>query len=360
MKRFNNNRGAALAMVILLMALGVIIVGMFLTVGVAEHAQAEAQEKNMQSYYIARSAATMVAQAVIDNPSMDSDLDDGTTTIDFGSDTASVTIQKDQPSSGEVLITATVNGSFSRAVKLVLDKGASSNVGMEGIDAVDELPLGNINVLNSVPPNTVPITINSPNGFDGSPSSMSPAAVLTTESASYQTVYKDNFDSKGNITGNATISENGSYGSIIPAGNKTVTFETGAAGNLLQISADEVNFTNDTIRFTGSGTVVLYVGSEFTAQTPNFDGITDPTRFFIMMNTDTTCMIRANSDFFGYIYGPEATVDLQSSSGNINGAIVCETLEANPSGHSNFIYYPAAQSTLDQIFGGYSISKWID
>ena len=112
---------------------------------------------------------------------------------------------------------------------------------------------------------------------------------------------------------------------------------------------------------TASGEVTVYVTGELTAQGNSVVGVVnDPAKMLFLMSATAEATleqtITGNNTFYGAIYGPQATFDIQGNA-TIYGSVIAR--QVNITGNAE-IHYDKALTTMDEVSNLYqpSLLSW--
>ncbi len=172
--------------------------------------------------------------------------------------------------------------------------------------------------------------------------SLPPRGALTTTTDSTDTV----------------ITESGTYSSFTLATNSKVTI----SGHVtLFVDGDFLMNANSTLEITPGSTVEIVLGHGTFQQDSNtaVNNLTlDPKALAIMGTADFTNMIwRANSDFYGVVYVPEATIDY-AANGDFYGSLVCNYLTMSSETGIHYDESLGAWEKYGTISTTYIVASW--
>jgi len=144
--------------------------------------------------------------------------------------------------------------------------------------------------------------------------------------------------SKGEVTGNTTISQSGKYDSINLGNGKTLTIQ----GNVeLYITGDVVLGNSAEIEIEEGASLVLYVDGRVEGKNSSkFNNKTENPRALKLLGTDscTSVILKNAGDMYSIIYTPEAELSLHNSA-TVWGSITSQTCELD---NSATLYYDAS------------------
>jgi hypothetical protein len=348
---FRKNNGGALVLVLMVFSCVIILGSTITAVSYSENRQSIVEEKRLKAYYTARSAADSTAEWLVDTANLDNVTnvvpDDqgeayavsGTGNLENTGFTVKVT--KDDANIQLVYIEAisNIDGTQGKAALTIHESGvysgtapfdntifASNNVTLTGNTYVDGgIEAGGIIDANS----NVTIT-----GTQKEHSSRDFPPWVMNETLVDADPY--NLDIKNNES--LVISSNARYGIIQVRNGGTLTFMTGSTE--LVVMADTLDF-DGTINVQGTGKLKLYVNSYV-----DIGGsvISTPGSLIIYLATGSSMKLPGNTTFNGFVYGPEATVDLNGTPG-FTGAIIAETVTGV--GTSNLYYAQSEAQSID-------------
>ena len=341
-----NNKGAALAMVIMVLVVLIILGTSALGISMSETKLSIASEKNIQAEYIAKSGADIAAQRVIDNPTNLNSI----ASTPFGNGTFSANITKNS-NIVNIESTGVVDG-HTKKVSVLLKRQTYSDL-FTGIKQTGE---GELDLTQ------MPITYDT-----GSTVSIEAQDTITLTSANnldpniIPSINHDGLppfevpDSTGFLTEADIPASKILAGDYIISGTLIGGYTFDTQGSDQQIIVDSISFTSDDVYIIGGGTVHLYIngnGADSQIKTPNT--VVNANRdgnLIIYVEPSTTLEFQANSGSFGaYIYGPEAIIHIQSNQTLIAGSIVGDILTKNhiPNGpHGNFHFTPLSNEPDD-------------
>jgi Tfp pilus assembly protein PilX len=335
--KVGNDKGMALVVVLVLMAVVLILGTTVLSVSLSETKSSVYQQKQIQAQSLARSGVDIAAEYVIAHPDA-VPLSIPMTAI--GSGHFEATLQKNADT---VMIRSV--GTYDGvqdvvAVKMELVDYMSTFTGVKQTGSHSELNLGALGITTSVP---LLVEANVPHVSDitfGNSQNMTniTAAVNNTPLPSVKLPSTIGF---ATLSGN-TISQNTNDVFVDIKNKETLVFDTG--GNDLIVVLNSVNIKGS-IEVIGGGNVHLYLKSPSLFQTPHVVTANGKSNLFIYLMAGADLDIRAHCDLSAYIYGPDAQVLVQAHS-NIVGSIVAETITKNgvngPAG--SFAYKPLTEN----------------
>jgi hypothetical protein len=340
LKKFKSNSGATLIVVLLVMVVSIILMTSLLSLSLSDTILAVNQEKNLQAEYIAKAGADIVSHDVLSNPEVYSSYNLPKTISDTVIGEGSFSAEIRMEGNDIIVETEGVVDDSSQAVLLNLGKASFKDIfrgiqqtGEDDLD-IDSLDItyeddstvhieANVSDLNDIilssnqenDPNIIPDINNESPGY----------IVIPTHGAS-----------EGDISGTTTISGNHYYNLIETGGNKEIiTFDT--QGVEQTIIADEVSFTNpkSEVKIIGGGVLHLYILDKGEILSGIDVNENDPTLFFIYLKDGANLDLQAGGTATMYVFGPEATIQMNSDKTMIKGAIIGEILQKNEGGTNN-------------------------
>lgn len=362
-----NNKGAALLLVIIVMAVLSILGISLLTVSNAEYQISVMNEKKLQAQNIAKSGADIAAKHYLANPIS------ATETIadtPLGKGSFQVVISK--PSTKTMLIQS--NGTvddITQSVSLMLEE-VDYNAFFTGIHQTgdSDLDLGALDISHD-PGSAVTIQANV---SDLSDISLSPSdaadplivkAINNTSLPEFTVPNTSGFQT--DIDWAAQTDPNlflGDYhlSSIVKTNKDDIIFDTD--GGVQQIVVDILDFSGPqgSITVEGGGEVHLYILDGGAINNPVTVNPSDPAQLFIYVKSGATLEFQSGADVSGYIYAPNATLEIQSAQTIITGAMIGNIIERNGSGngaHGNFHYSEIADSPIYSAVHIYQKSMYL-
>jgi len=338
-----NDRGSALIMVLLVLTVGALIGVALLTVGVNEDLQVSAEEKTIQAYYVARSAADALAAHIIEEAlELASDSSYPFNLSDF-EDLINDHSEPIEFAGGEAVVTMTVVGdtveiessstymdNFSGHAVVVLDQRLyfdhliwsenpldDPNPTMEVYDGSgtgEDLEIASNGAID-----------NSPDKVDGDPS-----VLLPDQTESYPEPEEPGvpnadplvFDYMQNNPHDVfVIAASEEYGTV-DIRNGELHFDT--SGGDLDVVFDTAEFKGNIVVI-GTNSVNIYIRTLLDIQTP-ISVNDDPEKLTFNLFAGSKMEMSANGSIYGYIKGPSATVEFGSAQTDFYGAVVCGKL----------------------------------
>lgn len=328
----NNERGAALPLVLTIVIVMSLLGTAIWQYSVTDTLNVSREEHKMQAYYLARSGADLVASAIITNSvsaaalinapkSSPVNLGDGSFEVDVAGNLNNITINS----------TGIVND-VSQSTNLSLTKLTPKEIFNNVIYAKEPYDVTKMNVSGSLESNN---TIGTSSGYG--------YAVKPNSSRYFPPPIIPNLTSKGSLSvGNkdtTTVNEDGEYTSIDVSNGGTLIFDT--KGGTLRIVTSTLT-SKDTIRVIGGGTLLLYIRNTAYISTKGIFNDVDKNNLvlFLADGVNVSFTDQAGMDFYGYIYGPTATVDLQSAKSSITGALIANDFNGSNNTTLTFVDIP--------------------
>lgn len=337
-----NKRGSSLVMTIfLVMLLSVMALSLF-TIMVSDKKQVVQQEDKMQSYYLARSGADVVAEYIIENPSrLSSIVTAGTGNFSFGDineySVLSVSAEYyDSPFAGEaksVLINSI--GHVDNRVdelSLLLERITMDHA----IFSEHDIDLGAMDVVDGDVGSNGSIT-GDPNTRIGDDYEYMDMTIHTQAFPNYS----DEVDIDENSDYTFTV-QNSDIDNIhlnLPSG--TITFEVPNEDDEISLVVDDFYAKGDIV-IEGDGRVTLYIKTIANFQTPSMT-VGDPDQLIIYLDAGAALSLSTPLGFSGRIIGPEATVSLSSNS-TLTGSVIANYFYGTS--NSNIIYDEPAEGAF--------------
>jgi len=351
------NDGYFLITTIIIMAVLLIMGSVLLNISLSEYKQSERNKDQIKAYYLARSGAEFVADSIING---DIEAEDSTFSINNKSQKiADINITEESLSNPnkknyKIKSTAKANtNSISETVTLNLVKEEITGLFNNAIFTKGDIDLSHNNGVvtgtNPDNPGNKP-SVESYNNIIGADDSI--ISITNSEKTMppipyFPEIGDENFVNDKNPSNNNVISESGYYGDIrINNGNNgkngngkgnnnndsdglVIDTTDGTPNNSsddkdIFILLDNINLTED-ITIKGEGRVSLFINNHGEFKTPNLE--TD--QLFVFLKENATFTLQANSEFNGYIYGPDAEITMNSKWTEFKGAIVAKQLYKN-------------------------------
>lgn len=332
----NKKDGVALAIVLIITAaLSVLGVGI-LSLSLAETKQVAYQNKKMQAYYLAKSGADIVSGYIIENPSQSS------VTALVGSGKSS---QNNQLGNGSFDVQVTSAGGYGQViveakgyvgdidntVKVYMSRLKMSEIVDKAIYSNKALDIKNMIVTNGDIQSGENITFTPPgshNEFTGKDFPYSPRIMEIDWGASTA-----GLPVLASLPADRIINNSCELPGTISLGNgQSLTFNT---SNVDMVVLAHNLSIKESLIINGTGRVFLYVDGTMTVKTNGDINTAPSSQLFIYLNTGSTLDLQAGKILNGYIFGPEATVIVQSDHTLVNGAIFSDILLKNSNNGAN-------------------------
>ncbi len=374
---WNDNRGAALAMVLLVLAVGMVIGGVILFLGTHETKMTNATESLTRAYYVARSGADAMGEYLINNPDKTSTvLNHGSAPVSIGGGESTIThitpVTEGSVQTVHIVAEGVVPGGYSRTATLVLEHFSKDSIFQYGLFSEENLQGEKIGTVDTTDSSDFPM------GSNGTISSNANYPEGDYVKMEYQN--KDYVEptfpgeedpithavevplpgTQPNIGGNGDdiINQNAVYNKIDKNGG-SLTFDV--SGGDLHVVVSSLSLKCP-VAIIGAETVYLYIkngsGSpDANFQTPiNVGGNAE--QFMVLLEEDSTMYLKANLMSYFYVYGPHASVELGSSDSTVTGSIIAGTFLAN--GKPDIIYKPLTGTGNVPGVNGYLRARWED
>jgi len=359
MKTIRNNDGFALVASIILIAILLVLITVLVNISLAEYRQAERNKNDVKAYFLARSGADLMANYIINNES------DASALLETGKDynlrdgsenfISTINILNKTTKNYEISSNAEING-VSKTVKVNIKKYdlfdtaifAKSNLDFSKMEDLD-LNDANINV------ETNGDNINDPENF------IPDEQEITNSTKEFKSIDWDtnptiqelvNNDPTGKEIIDDTISESGYYKDVTYT-NGTLTVDFGDK-DTINIAVDNFDFKAD-MNFIPADDLTnrhlnLYVKESITFQTPNVE--IPNLNIFLMKDSEITLI--ANSDLPDekgiFVYGPEATMVMQSNQTHFAGGIIVDSFEGQGNlAMGSYTYQPFSTEDMEYI-----------
>lgn len=344
-----DEKGLALPLVMMVMFVTALLGTALWQYSMADTIQVSRSQRQIEAYYVARSGADAIAGYIIKNPAEASTMIDKTV-----SSSASGSV-----GNGEFLVNVTGNpfgniniestgivGDAQRSVKLLMPRLTGSAIFLRALHQTSDahLDLTGMNVVGDV----------------------EAAGTITTKPGYTYTAYENStayyppaifpnyldpgtpftFDTSPSVP--VHVTSNYKYGFIKSLGGDVNIISTGKIlVDWIEIKADIIIAPSERLELYITDTI-----NQSTLQTPQTYNLL-PEQLIIYLADGVELEIIGNGEFNGYIYGPGATVTVQSNSTTINGAVIAETIQKNssngPNGNVNHIGLPGDFDILDSI-----------
>jgi hypothetical protein len=325
-KYLKNEKGMALALVIMVLAILSVLGMSVLTVSMSENNFSTNEESNVEDYYVSKSALDAVSMDLVAQTLEDEGLDD----IEVGD----VLINENNFIDSGKHAQVTVVEKTSNNIKLMSRANGRSD------QFLDVAIITSTATREQETTTTTTITTTTPMP------SLFNEVIYAETSADFQAI-KDPPDfvvggkdypmfsiptvPDKTSSSTSTISMSGYYSDVVKS---SITFETGSdPNNILNVVIDSVELNNNSIVVNGSGKVYLFV-KEYLEGKNNINVVSGNPKQLIIFLGDPEEVEDENSktgeayikaDFVGYIYGPRADIQFQTGNSDFEGRIICDT-----------------------------------
>ena len=364
-----NNKGSALILVILIMMVLTILGTSFLFISVSENKFVQMQERKMKAYYVARSGADALAQYIILNPLRTEELVNMTdvASSDFATgdieDIGSFEIDVVDQSNNNTIIKLASEGNVMgtvQAANVYLYMMTSSLVFDKAIYTNSDLDISNMKVTGDIS-SKGKITYkagDSNNSYHGI------AYPFTTRILPEPVFPNPTLVSNVPIKiedGELSINDSSTYDEITVTKNGTMSIN--AYNKVVKVVIDKLTIDESlSINTPDNGRVELYINELITITNKgviNNSGYSS--NLFIYLKKDSLLDMQAGKVLNGYIYGPYATVYVQSEWSVINGAVISNIVLKNtnngPNGIVNYVPIPS-DIDVSSTIKAYQIVHW--
>lgn len=353
-KWFNNKNNEGYTLVLAIFAIVIILSfgTVILNITLSEFKQSERYKNSLKAYFLARSGAELAADIILDPNNNKIKLEENEFTLKDENNNViikNIKVKKISDSSN-FLITSTAeagNNPVSKTVSLQINK---NNLFDNTIFTKADLDIShnNSSVSGTIESNGQIIDpdnkISNENKTENSNKKYLPVPEIPSE-----TDFNNNNDG-GNFNGE--IIDSNSYYSKININNDNLVIDTTDNGDdkNITIVVEELDVKKEVI-IQGDGLVKMYIKNKGEFKTPNVK--TD--QLLIFLAKDAKLTFQANSEFNGYIYGPEAVITMNSKHTTFNGAIIADTMYKEK-GMSNNDF----QGTLNYVKPEGAIKNYLD
>lgn len=319
-----NQKGYALLLIIMVVAVLMILGVELLSISYADAKNSIKQANQLKAHYIAQTGLDTTAKYIINNPTLiTSALGNHSENMGDGNFSTNVAYKNNGDISSPIVITSkgTV-GTNSETIKLELVPQKLTSAYFNNVVYSETKLSVNGNTTGPLQ-SRYDITVYDNKNKDATSSykdPITPNTPMALPEVIFPIVPNKTLDKS-----TYTISDSGYYNAI-DLNNKTLTFNTN--DTILKVVVDSFSTKGD-IKIVGGGTLYLYVKNTINLQTPNLINDSNPNSLVIFIGDggDGTFNLQANMNFYGFIYGPKATVRMQSAQSKITGAIVCNEFD---------------------------------
>lgn len=363
-KLIKNEKGAALAYVVLTMLVLMVLGTTTLNVSVAENQYSIKNEYDTQADYVAKAGADITARYIVDNPT------EPTTGLSgsIGDGTYSTVVTYPTPTTVQIVSTGVV-GSSTAQVTLMMSgityQNLFSGIRQTGIDDLDLSAMdisyedGSTVLIEANVASLEQITLDSVSTADPNIitalNNIPPPPFVIPDSTGFQTTLPEEIDQTLTFTGNYRLT------SLEKANGQTLIFDTQGADQHIVVNTLGFYGSQGQVLITGGGNVHIYILDAGEIQTPVKINEYDPGVMFIYVAEGKTLTIMANGVVNAYIYAPDATVEIQSDDTTIVGSIVGQIINrGNVNGaKGNFHFVPLDDDPGEPaVVSGYSKTSY--
>lgn len=364
-----NNKGMAMVTVVMIMVVLMIFGVSVLSTATADSRHAVVQQRTIQANYLARAAVDDIGNYILEHKILPSGVSvSDEVTLSAGKYT--VTELNSFTSSGDPAFYVEVTGQVGETnskVGLTISEDNPSDVFNHAIYTVSNLDIENMQVNGDVASlGTIIYSESGSNAFDTTQYTATPGYELKEEYEEFpivdvRTTPVSTWD------GTSTVSADSTFDSIDVPNHSTLTFNTGVSGNILTVAINSlVTDVHGSIEVTGDGLLELYIYSSLESkgnynvgadaelvlyldegaaadfQTPLTVYGTDPDKanqVRMFLGEGSSLYLQAGVEIYGYIMGPEANIYFQSSDTTVNGAVIGNILNPDPTSPNGVVNY---------------------
>lgn len=362
--KINNNKGAGLVLVILVMAILSILGAALLSLSSASARLIAQQNKIKQAYYLAKSGADAVATHLINNPKDDTLLaseisDDNDSHFSNGE----FNVKVDNGASYQLNITGSGNVSgVEKSTTAVIRRLTVGELINKAIYTNAPLDITNMVVEGDIQSGgDIDYKTTGHNQYDTSKYDASPNSPVSMDTVTPDVLPPDYPVQNLVVSGGMVqISDSYKFNSITIEQNKTL--EIIANNEVIDIVVDTVTAKgNINITAIGTGRVNLFVYTKFEVQTKGFINNDHPKYLYIYMQQGSIFDLQAGIEVKAYIIAPDADAVIQSEKSTIFGAIIADKLTKNgvngPNG--SVVFVPQEDdSEIDENLKAYTMLRW--
>lgn len=353
MQRDKQEDGMVLVLVLLIIVLLFSLGSVLLNISLFDFRQAVNEKKHLQAYYLARSGAEIIAEAIINNQINAANLIDKTISPVNDFEEGSFEVQISQANDALVIkSTGKVDG-VKEKTTLRLNKTSLDTLFNRALFSNNDLNLSHIHaVINSGTVESKGEIIDPDNKLEEDEKIEHSMRVFLPPR------FPDIDDPGGQIKSTKNPVEiifDSFYESIKIQPNGELIINTTGRDNI-SIVVDTLDIKGK-LTIKGDGDVFIFVNKSVDIQTPH----AYTNKLVIFLNNDVTLRINANGTFNGYIYGPEATVWMNSRWTVFNGAIIADKITGTGQGFQGTFNYTEMPDTSDLssfIPAGYIKGAW--
>jgi hypothetical protein len=328
----------ALPLVLITMVVLGLLGGAVLQYGVTDATQVARDYNRSKAYYAARSGADVMAEYLIKNPSQVVAAVNKTNAVSGATGSLSdgsmfnVNVEGTIQDGIAIVARGTSNG-VSQSVRLDVNRMNPADIFDDAIYTYSNLDISQMKTILGDVTSAGSITFDSdygnseytasPNTYKYFPSPEIP--ILSTDPILGLNVEVDSNQTE-------TISGSYHYSSISMSPNSSLVFNL--PNDTMRVIVDNLE-TKGSVFINASGVnsrLELFVTNYASISTPLLLNDGDPNRLIIILADGATLDMIANSEVNGFIYGPNATVAMQSAFSQVNGAIISNVFWKMPNG----------------------------
>ena len=349
-----NDKGAALAVVVITMVVLMILGSSVLNLGLSETTMSLKNEKEIQAEYIAKAGADITAKYIANNPTTNI-----TTRADtIGNGNFNAVITRPDSSTVKIVSTGTIDTSNQR-VTLILNvasyKDLFAGLRQTGIDNLDLSAMdvsyqpgavvnieANVGSLDQIKLSTQDAA--DPN-IKKSLNNNVPETFTVPNSAGYKTVVPIAVSGTKTFVGDYRLT------TLSKVNGETLVFDTQGADQHIVVNTLSFTGTQGNVIVQGGGNVHLFIIDSGDIQNPISVNSANPGTLFIYVSEGKSLTISANGVINAYIYAPMATVEIQSALTTIKGSIIGQIINrGNVNGAKGTFYYvPLSNNPIENM-----------
>lgn len=328
-------KGSALVTIFIFVVVLALLGVALLNLSVSDNDFSIFQAKNTKAYYVARSGAAAVANYIQHHPGLTTAMNgqtyDATSGIGALDGTMSVAVLRSGDGDVTLTSTGTLTSGMTDTIRLRLNYMEPSDIFRYAIFTDQDLDISGMDWIDGPVGSNGSITSDA--GVDRLTGTQDDVeyANMVFEEDPYPTDLGDQDDIDENS--DYDLDEGGYFHEIYFNGpSSDFTIDTG--GDDLVIMVDDIYIKGNLI-ITGGGTLNLYVNHSANFQTPQLYNSTDgteagadPNDLVIHLADASTITLQAGLVFYGYIYGPGATV-VEWADATMHGAVVASSFAGN-------------------------------
>lgn len=319
-------------------------------------------EDGIQAFYIARSAADSAAEYIVSNPdnlTPDNMMNFVQRTLNSKGTGSQEGKTYEVISTGDVNSTITVTATghvnnAARTAKIKIIRMSSQDIFEDAIFAQSDLKftgnMQNMFINGNIESNGIVMAPDSSH-FTGSALQYS-TRVFPPPSFPTGLSLKPDITVINGVT--TTINSNSEYKLINVNNGGILNFDT-SSGNL-EVVVDEL-YNNGQVVVTGAGKLFLFIKKRFEIQTKGWVNNTDPNKLYVFLDTGSTLYSQAGQTLKGYIYGPSATVDMNSGNLTVDGSIISSIFIGNNNASVTYVQ-PSDTDIISIFIKGFRKGEW--